>query len=324
MRKGIKLGLLLCVLLSGRELMAQTDYRVQEASIANENDVYTFRNQDKYYSNGLLFHFRFVPESGKWLSPKSNDTKFIVDFELIHKFFTPQDVRFDDVDEYERPYAGWLNTGVSFSLFPSESVRWMYGAELGVVGKASGGEGLQTWYHNAVGFPKPRGWQYQIPNEPFVNLKAAFDKQFVVAPRTFDVVSSTEIKVGTGQTNAMQRVDFRLGKLFSLNNSAFKNALIGRGRSAFENRAYFFAGYGIQYVLHDITIQGSLWNDNAPHTEDIVPWVRHLRIGWAASSRNATFKMTYNWLSREVKNARSQAYIGFELLIRFGPRSSRR
>ena len=67
-------------------------------SIANENDVYTFRNQDKYYSNGLLFHYRFVPERGKWLSSKSTNTKFIVDFELIHKFFTPQDIRFEDID----------------------------------------------------------------------------------------------------------------------------------------------------------------------------------------------------------------------------------
>lgn len=314
----------LYLLFASVALLAQSDYKVQEASIANENDVYTFRNQDKYYSNGLLFHYRFVPERGKWLSSKSTNTKFIVDFELIHKFFTPQDIRFEDIDEYERPYAGWLNTGVSFSRFSSPSVRWMYGIELGVVGGASGGEALQSWYHNAVGFPRPRGWEYQIPNEAFVNLKAAFDKQFMLAPKTFDIVSSTELKVGTATTNVMQRLDFRLGKLFNLNSSDFKNALIGKGRSAFENRAYFFAGYGIQYVLHDITIQGSLWNDNAPHTEDIVPWVRHLRVGWAVSSRNATFKMTYNWLSPEVKNARSQAYIGFELLIRFGAKKAKR
>ncbi len=303
-------------------LIAQSDYFHQELSITTENDVYLLQNTDRYYSNGALIHFRFIPEKRSFLGiGHKEDTKRIIELELSQKFFTPRDLTLTDIADYDRPYAGWLYTGLTISDFPKANQALTYGAELGVVGSISGADGFQTWYHRNFGFPEPQGWDSQIRNELVFNLKANYSYQFPLLKNSIDLITTSSAVLGTGFINAMQQADFRFGKLQSLDESAFKSAIIGRRRNGFERHAYFFLGYGAQWVGHNVTIQGSLWKDNSPHTEEIYNSIQRFRVGWAASSVNTTFKMTYNWLSEEVRGAKVHSYIGFELLIRFRPRN---
>lgn len=313
---------LLFFVLAATGLRAQSDYFHQEFAIANENDVYTFKNTDRYYSNGILTHFRFIPQKASFLGIRQGDsTKRIIDIELTQKFFTPVDLTLNDFEDFDRPYAGWLYGGLTIADFPKRNRRIEYGLELGVVGRASGAEAFQTWYHRNFGFPRPRGWDFQIPNEVAVNLKVEYNHQWaLVKSGKLDLISSSRLMLGTAFTNAVQRLDVRFGGLQTLDESGFVNAMIGRRRNDFKKHGYFFVGYGLQWTGHDVTIQGSLWNDDSPHTESIFSNIQHFRVGWAASSANTTFKMTYNWLSKEVKGARDHGYVGFELLLRFRPR----
>ena len=127
--------------------------------------------------------------------------------------------------------------------------------------------------------------------------------------------------MGSGFTHLFQRVDIRFGELKSLSNSAFKNALIGRGSEKSGVHSFFFLDYGTQWVIHNILIEGSLWTDNAPHTEEVKPFVRHWRIGWATSSRNTTFKMIYNGLGPEVTGNEVHGFVTLELALRLTPRN---
>ncbi len=290
----------------------------REFSLSNENDVYLLRESDRYYSNGVIAHYRWLPKN----QDPEDSTKIIFDFEFSHKFYTPQDLLVSNVDEFHRPYAGLLSSEISFNQYSKRTTRRYLGLGIGLVGKASGGQGFQEWYHSAVGFPAPRGWQYQIPNEFIINLKAGFNKQFMLSPGRIDVMSSTDFSLGTGFTHAIQRLDIRFGKLQWLRNSTFTNALIGTGSDNIPRHNYMFLGYGLQYVAHNITIDGSIWNDDAVHTETSQPWVRHLRIGFASSSDKATFKLTYNWSSPEVSGIGRHAYLALELLLRFPSNSS--
>ncbi|MBO3700177.1 lipid A deacylase LpxR family protein [Fabibacter sp. E12] len=288
----------------------------REFSITNDNDFYLLNDSDRYYSNGLIFHYRWSPERISTI----DSTKRILSVGAAHRIFTPQDLLLFDFNDYHRPYAGLLSSEFSYSEYKTKSTRRLLGLEIGVTGSASGGQGFQEWYHNAVGFPAPRGWEYQIPSEFIVNLKGALNRQFILNPGSIDVISSTELSLGTGFTHALQRLDLRIGKLQSLRNSAFTNALIGQGSDQTPRHNYIFLGYGLQYVAHNITIDGSIWNDDAVHTETSQPWVRHLRLGFASSSNKATFKLTYNWSSPEVSNIGRHAYISLELLLRFSPK----
>lgn len=285
----------------------------REFSFSNENDVYLFMDSDRYYSNGLIAHYRWLPNSTSQL----DSTKIIFDVELSHKFYTAQDLLINDVNDFHRPYAGLLSGGISYNKYSKKTTRKSIGLEIGVVGKASGGQGFQEWYHNALGFPAPRGWEYQIPNEFIVNIKGGFNRQFILSPGALDIISSTDFSLGTGFTHAMQRLDLRVGELQWLRNSTFTNALIGNGSDNIPRHNYIFVGYGLQYVEHNITINGSIWNDDAVHTETSQPLVRHLRVGFASSSDEATFKLTYNWSSPEVSGIGRHAYLALELLLRF-------
>ncbi|MFY0591426.1 lipid A deacylase LpxR family protein [Roseivirga sp.] len=311
--KGI--AFFLCLTISSG-LYAQGSYKNSEFSFTNENDVYLLKDRDKYYSNGLITHFRWVPKSFR-----TDTIKKIVDIEFSQKYYTPQDLLLRRVQNFDRPYAGLLYGGASFSTFKEKHRHSMLGVEIGIVGPASGAQGFQEWYHETFGFPAPRGWDFQIPNELVFNFKSEFNRQYQLKPGKWDLISSTDIALGTAFTHVYQRLDIRFGKLQFLRNSAFKNALIGPGSDEIPKHNYFFMGYGLQYVAHNITINGSIWNDNAPHTESIKPLVRHFRMGWASSSESATFKVTYNWSSPEVNGNERHAYLGFELQLRF-PRNS--
>ena len=299
------------------DLSAQSVRYDREFSLTTENDVYLLQNTDRYYSNGALLHYRFIPRKQAFLGVgKKESVKRIIDIEFSQKFYTPKDLTLTNIVDFDRPYAGWLYTGLTLSDFLKPNRVLTYGVELGVVGDISGADGFQTWYHRNFGFPEPRGWDFQIPNELVLNLKASYSHQFVLVPKSIDIVTTTSGVLGTGFINAMQRADIRFGKLQPLNESAFKNAVIGERVNEFERHGYFFFGFGAQWVGYNITVQGSQFNDNSPHTEEIFNTVQHFRVGWAASSVNTTFKMTFNWLSEEVRGARTHAYVGFELLIR--------
>lgn len=316
LRKNSLILLISCFTLA---LSAQVEFKNREFSLATENDVYLLIGNDRYYSNGIIAHYRWVPKYAY-----QDSTKVIFDIEAAQKTYTPQDLLLLDVNDFHRPYAGLLYAGISMSQFKAKTRRAMIGIEVGVSGEASGAEGFQEWYHDTFGFPAPQGWEYQIPGELIFNFKSEFNRQVVIAPGSFDMISSTEVSLGTAFTHGIQRFDFRVGKLQWLNQSSFKNALIGSGSERTPRHNYFTFGYGLQYVVHNLTIGGSIWNDEAPHTEVITPWVRHLRIGWVSNSDKATFKLTYNWSSPETRFSGRHSYIGMELLLRFAPKRQER
>ena len=296
-------------------LQAQTEFRNREFSIVNENDVYLFLGIDRYYSNGMFFNYRFLPKN------KKSSKKVIYEVGLAQRFWTPQDLRIINPEAYYRPYAGLLNGNFQVAEFPETYKRISYGIELGVMGKASGAQAFQEWYHKQFGFPQPQGWKNQIPNGFVFNFSLEYNRQFVLVPSRFDLITTSAMQLGNAFVNARQRIDLRFGHLRSLSKSAFVNALIGEGSRSMETHNYFFLGYGLEGVVHNATIQGHAFNANAPHTEEIMPWVRHMRLGWATSSENSTLKVTYNWLSKEVRGrAGRHAYIGLELQLRFVPK----
>lgn len=279
--------------------------------MTNENDVYTFNGSDEYYSNGLLFNYRYIG------SAKDTAQKQIIDFELGHKFFTPDGIILSNVKNFDRPYAGLLYVSAAKAKFIKANTRVRYGLQLGTTGRPSLGADLQIWYHNAVGFERPLGWGYQIRTALVLNVMGEYNKQFSLVPGSVDLILSTGGSFGTGFINAFQNFDLRMGMLNNLDVSPFFNAVIGKGSQRFVSSSYLYFGYGLSFVAHDITTEGSLFKDNSPHTEAVMPWVQGVRVGFATSTNNATFKVTFYWMSKEVRTARDNSYISLMLALRF-------
>ena len=307
------------------EVSAQSDYRDQEVSIRNDNDVYLFGNKDRYYTNGITLNYRFEPKMGSFFRRRNtvDSVKFIVDFELSHRTYTPLGLKRSDFASFDRPYAGLAYFGVSLSRFWSPTIRFSYGLEVGVIGEYSGAEFFQKWYHSVLAFPEPLGWEHQIKNEPVLTSKFEFNKQLVIFKGGMDVVSSTNLRLGSAFLDGTQRLDLRFGKIQPLHRSGFKNAILGKWSDYFRNNTYFFVGYGIQYVYHNTLIEGSLWGDESPHTEEVEPWVQHMRAGIAFNAPTSSFKIIYNRLSEEIVDALDHSYISLELIFRIRPKEDR-
>ena len=125
--KGILLLIFFFLVLQSK---AQTTYKNREYSLANDNDVYLLIGNDCYYSNGIIFHKRWIRE-GK--ETKKDTSKAIFDFEFAHRTYNPQDLILRNSRTFDRPYAGLLTLGLSQQYFQSKSFSRTLGFEIGVV-----------------------------------------------------------------------------------------------------------------------------------------------------------------------------------------------
>ena len=314
------------LLLVVNEGLGQEAQRSQELTLRTDNDVYTFRDSDKYYSNGLILAYRWVPTKKGFLTPtkRSDSAKLILELGIAHKFFTPKFLENEDVDDFDRPYTGALSASYLINYFPSEHVKWKYGLNTTLVGPATGAGDFQIWYHELFGFPEPRGWDFQVPNELTINLSGEFQRQVPLTTTSLDLISTSSLMLGTGFTNAKQQFDLRIGRFASLNESAYARSVIGKSSQTAGKEFFLFVGAGLEYVVQNITIQGSIWNDKAPHTEVITPWVMHFRTGLVTGNAKSTFRLVYHWLSSEVRQVGWHSYIGIELNLRFASAKEKR
>lgn len=88
---------------------------------------------------------------------------------LGHEMFTPSDIEDPAPPPADRPYAGLIYLEAGFyALRPGLSHTWALRA--GLVGPSSLGGDVQRTLHSTLGGDEPRGWDHQLPDEPFVNL----------------------------------------------------------------------------------------------------------------------------------------------------------
>ena len=88
---------------------------------------------------------------------------------------------------------------------------------LGLVGPSSGAEYVQKGIHHLLGSQQPRGWDSQLDNEPVFKIGVA--RRWRAAYYNFDhsrwgidVVTNSEISVGTFESIADQYISFRIGQ----------------------------------------------------------------------------------------------------------------
>jgi lipid A 3-O-deacylase len=144
-----------------------------------END--TFSGRDRYYTNGFLFAWRSPSyDPPAWLSfltsgpglvlPEGGAVRWGLAFGQAK--FTPDRTDQRNPDPLDRPYAGWLYGALTLSSYTASS----YGSvelQLGVVGPAALGEQVQNNTHDFLNIDRALCWDYQLKDEPGVNLVLA-------------------------------------------------------------------------------------------------------------------------------------------------------
>jgi len=154
--------------------------------VTEEND-YFVSNDDRHYTQGARVSYLSgaVTPQGTWDDPyqwmsdhlpifEGGDFKRKYDWTIMgQSLFTPKNLLTTSAQSRDRPYAGWLYTGVGFLQDTRHDTHdTLENAEIlgGVVGPAAFGNLTQNDWHQFIGVTAARGWQNQIHNEPGIVL----------------------------------------------------------------------------------------------------------------------------------------------------------
>ncbi len=290
----VKIFLLLILTTVSTTLFAQT--HSSEFGAQSDNDSYLAGGSDRYYTDGLFFFYRHA------LAVKNSTTlkNKVLGFEIGQKIFNPYGGNIVLVSQVDRPFAGYLFGGANLNFLYKNESNLKLGAQVGIIGPASGAEEAQTWVHKNFGFYTPSGWQHQIRNNAQINLSAEYNKllgrsNFFIKNTKADATLATYANLGTGFNGAGIGALLRAGKVNQLFNSASTQSTAIADKSYTpDNKNEFFVYLKpmINVIAYDATIQGGLFQAADPTGLEI----RHTPKNIVASSVAGVTYTTNRWV----------------------------
>lgn len=275
-------------------------------SLTSENDL--FGGTDRNYTNGI----RIERVSGEnnvlpildWAAARLpfidiERTKLRQGLALSHAIFTPDDISRSVPDPDDRPYAGWLYLSGTV-VATDENIQDILQLNLGVVGPAALGEFVQDNWHDLINVAQPKGWDYQLRNEPGVELIA--QRMALYGGPDLPLGLETDYgfhaggALGNVRTYAATGLTGRIG--WDLDSDfgppRIRPALSGAGTFTPHQTfgAYLFAGVEGRVVLRDMFLDGNAWRDS-PRVSDRNKLVADVQAGAAVHVSNVQVAFTY-------------------------------
>ncbi len=299
----------------------------RELHISYDNDFYFAT--DQYYTSGLNVTYARILDQGtklysRFKSRRSDTLKVIGRIQYGHKIFTPSKIKKRNVNDFDRPYAGWHYIKLHAQNHPGVNSVNRYVLTLGVVGESSGIGNFQEWWHDKFGFPQPRGWDYQIRNEFILNFD--YNRMMYWSPvKNIGFLSDTGVKVGNGVTGATQHVQVRYGRSGRLFNSGAGSSRISNhipmvgNADPEEEEGYFFYGFEGRYILNNVFIEGTIIDEEreSPHVEELETFVIVRKYGFTYTNYYTSFTVAVYKMTPENKGAKAHRYVSLSLALRF-------
>ncbi len=322
LRAGLSV-LLACICVSS--LIAQDSVKVRarntELLLMYDNDIYFF--QDQYYTSGLEIGLSKLANPDKklyQLLAKNENAKVISQFLYGHKIYTPSKIKEPALQNRDRPYAGWHYAQFKAKQIVSDKRASLYGLEFGAVGKISGIGNFQVWYHDITGITAPLGWESQIANEIVLNLKYVQVNTFEVF-KSMDLISESGLQLGNGQSYLSQQITARFGRFNGLTDTEYIGSRLAEITKVHstnnEEEGYLFYSIRAMYTPNNIFIEGSIFNESSPHTEEMNHFLIDRQWGYRYSNYYTSFALVIHHLSREVVGGKRHNYVSMSLAFRF-------
>lgn len=233
-------------------------------------------------------------------------------FVIGQNIYTPEDILNPAPVPGDRPYAGWLYTGLVYQRRGSFSDRLAvmenFEINLGVVGPESLAEEAQKTIHRWR-FPDniPQGWDNQLKFEPGLELKYARLWRYAPLPalsRHADLIPQAGFVLGNVRTllsaGATGRIGFHLPADFGIpviHSPASVNGGLTREESCWS--VYAFGGVEGRIVGHDITLDGNSFRDGPSVDKNVfaadlrwgaaVQLFRHVELSYTRIVRTEEF-----------------------------------
>jgi len=271
-------------------------------SLTVENDL--FGGSDRNFTNGLLLTWRspsadlpgpfaWANRNMEWLLGPGNLRWGV---SLGQNIYTPEDTRANVPNPRDRPYAGHLYGAFTLSR-QTELTQTILELQAGVVGPSALGEQAQNGWHRMFNIERSNGWNYQLKDEPVVDLLA--ERRWRVPLVTLagiptELIPEVAGSIGNGQTYASVGAVWRIGTALETDWGPvrIRPALAG---SAFILPREDFGWYGFvgvegRAVARDIFLDGNTWQDG-PRV-DKRPFVGDLQVGAAVIWRGMRLAYT--------------------------------
>lgn len=280
-------------------LCKQVSSQHKEIFVTTDNDAYLLSRHDGYYTNGLVLGIRY---------PGKRDSVSLVSVGLRQDLFTPGGRDFLDSSSVDRPYAGHLYAWFFKQKFYQPDRFYYWKVQMGVIGRNSLGEGIQTALHRWAGLGQIVGWEYQIPNMFSITFTGGWTTLLYTHPSTrsaWKVIAQSELNGGTTYVNAKVGAYFVMGRINPLSSSS-----LFAGRSQAPNnrlRELFLFSYpSITWQGYDATIQGSwLKPSTVGITRSLAPVLFQHALGAVLAVKNYSLEIA---IIHQTRAASSQLH----------------
>ena len=190
-------------------------------TLTEENDF--VNRTDRWYTQGAkIVYMRADNDLPRWsaaflnwipalgFSPGANR----IGYQVGQSLFTPADTHAYPPDPNDRPYAGWLYTGMMLQRTGMGIGHYLtvenFQLDIGIIGPDAVAEDAQSAFHHET----PRGWHYQLKDEPGIAVK--YGRAWLVpiptaAKRYLDFIPLGGLSVGNADTSFRAGATFRAG-----------------------------------------------------------------------------------------------------------------
>jgi hypothetical protein len=275
-----------------------------ETTLDNDTNLFVpgAATTDRNYTQGSRVVWHGDPdELPRWaqrvsdaLGGRERDTRMRrFGVELGQEIYTPDAISSRKRIVDDRPYAGWLYGG-AFVAVASERRERSLELRAGMVGPAAQAEEAQTWWHSQLGIRIPRGWQYQLRNEPAVVVRYEERLRPAGRQRHFDVVPHAAAAVGNLTTYAAAGATMRMGLLpDDFGPGGTTRPAAGR------TQLYAFARAEGRAVARDLFLDGNTFAPG-PHVTRI-PWVGETQMGVGARWRSMGLRYLFSYTTNQFR-----------------------
>ncbi|TGE22688.1 MULTISPECIES: lipid A deacylase LpxR family protein [Hymenobacter] len=285
--------------------------RLLEYSFAND----AFLRTDYYYTQGMTLllvspALQYSPVN-RILGPVPAGSTLHHGIRLHYDGFTPLRIQDPFIRVGDRPYASYIYADLlRVATHPGRRLRLTTALNVGLLGPGAGAKGFQTKFHELLGAPTPRGWDYQVQTDVVLGYEARVEKQLLALGRVAELNGAAAASLGTLQTYAAAGTTLRVGwrqPTFEGLGVAGRAARGGHGRV----QAYGQAQVEGRLVGYNATLQGGLFNRRNPYVlpasavrRAVAQGTGTLGLGYAG----VRVETALTWVSPEFTGARSHRW----------------
>lgn len=268
-----------------------------------ENDLITYSNTDRYFTNGIRFDLQAAWLAGstlqKLMIPYRHKSYATYNLSMVQNMYTPTDTRVAPELSRDRPYSSVLYFEFRRKVADLQNNLILSTEfDLGYIGPYSLGSSLQTMVHKT--FPtndKPQGWETQINSDIILNYSVQAQKALVNS-KNLTLLAGLNAEAGTLYTNAGAGLQMQAGKaepIFGLDEN----------QQWPELEYFFFAKTDISFVAYNALLQGGMFNHDNVFTlkqNEIEHLVGNAEAGIHFMYKGIGMEIAQHFISPEYKS----------------------